>query len=124
MRDSSQPIWMLEVSLLKLASLPPLQPLGALIARLESLERRLGLTKEWIRERDALAKRARFTSMLRSPRSLLHLVAPDLDGPVSSAPCRFTRRERAIGFSSHRLGAKNHRGRKHQTAWLDFGTAL
>jgi DNA polymerase-3 subunit gamma/tau len=41
-RDSSQPIWMLEVSLIKLASLPTLQPLGALIARLENLEQRLG----------------------------------------------------------------------------------
>jgi DNA polymerase III subunit gamma/tau len=41
-RDSSQPIWMLEVSLLKLASLPPLQPLSALVARLERLEQRLG----------------------------------------------------------------------------------
>lgn len=45
-RDSAQPIWMLEVSLIKLASLPPLQPLGALVTRLESLERRLGLTSE------------------------------------------------------------------------------
>jgi DNA polymerase-3 subunit gamma/tau len=43
-RDSAQPIWMLEVSLIKLASLPPLQPLSALVARLESLERRLGST--------------------------------------------------------------------------------
>jgi DNA polymerase-3 subunit gamma/tau len=41
-RDSSQPIWMLEVSLLKLASLPPLQALGALVARLERLEQCLG----------------------------------------------------------------------------------
>jgi DNA polymerase-3 subunit gamma/tau len=41
-RDSSQPIWMLEVSLLKLASLPPLQSLSALVARLGSLEQRLG----------------------------------------------------------------------------------
>jgi DNA polymerase III gamma/tau subunit len=41
-RDSSQPIWMLEVSLLKLASLPPLQSLNNLMVRLESLERRLG----------------------------------------------------------------------------------
>jgi len=41
-RDSSQPIWMLEVSLLKLASLPPLQSLSALVARLERLEQRLG----------------------------------------------------------------------------------
>jgi DNA polymerase III subunit gamma/tau len=40
-RDSSQPIWMLEVSLLKLASLPPLQSLSALVARLERLEQRL-----------------------------------------------------------------------------------
>jgi DNA polymerase-3 subunit gamma/tau len=45
-RDSAQPIWMLEVSLIKLASLPPLQPLGALVTRLESLERRLGLPAE------------------------------------------------------------------------------
>jgi DNA polymerase III gamma/tau subunit len=45
-RDSAQPIWVLEVSLIKLASLPPLQPLGALVARLESLERRLGLPSE------------------------------------------------------------------------------
>jgi hypothetical protein len=43
-RDSAQPTWMLEVSLIKLASLPRLQPLSALVARLESLERRLGLT--------------------------------------------------------------------------------
>jgi len=42
LRDSSQPIWMLEVSLLKLASLPPLQSLGALVTRLERLEQRLG----------------------------------------------------------------------------------
>jgi DNA polymerase III gamma/tau subunit len=41
-RDSAQPIWMLEVSLLKLASLPALQSLSALVTRLESLERRLG----------------------------------------------------------------------------------
>jgi DNA polymerase III subunit gamma/tau len=41
-RDSAQPIWMLEVSLLKLASLPVLQSLSALVTRLESLERRLG----------------------------------------------------------------------------------
>lgn len=41
-RDSAQPIWMLEVSLLKLASLPPLQSLSALVARLERLEQRLG----------------------------------------------------------------------------------
>jgi len=41
-RDSAQPIWMLEVSLLKLAALPPLQALGALVARLEHLEQRLG----------------------------------------------------------------------------------
>jgi DNA polymerase-3 subunit gamma/tau len=40
-RDSSQPIWMLEVSLLKLASLPPLQALSTLVARLEHLEQRL-----------------------------------------------------------------------------------
>jgi DNA polymerase-3 subunit gamma/tau len=45
-RDSAQPIWMLEVSLIKLASLPPLQPLVVLVTRLESLERRLGLTSE------------------------------------------------------------------------------
>jgi len=47
LRDSSHPIWMLEMSLLKLASLPPLQPLGTLITRLEGLEKRLGLTKGW-----------------------------------------------------------------------------
>ena len=41
-RDSAQPIWMLEVSLLKLASLPTLQPLTTLVARLERLEQRLG----------------------------------------------------------------------------------
>jgi DNA polymerase III subunits gamma and tau domain III len=41
-RDSAQPIWMLEMSLLKLASLPALQSLSALVTRLESLERRLG----------------------------------------------------------------------------------
>src|SRR5262245_17188531 len=41
-RESVQPIWMLEVSLLKLASLPTLQSLTTLVARLESLERRLG----------------------------------------------------------------------------------
>jgi DNA polymerase-3 subunit gamma/tau len=45
-RDSAQPIWMLEVLLIKLASLPPLQPLGALVTRLESLERRLGSSSE------------------------------------------------------------------------------
>jgi DNA polymerase-3 subunit gamma/tau len=43
-RDSAQPIWMLEVSLLKLASLPTLQSLTTLVARLESLQRRLGWT--------------------------------------------------------------------------------
>jgi DNA polymerase-3 subunit gamma/tau len=42
MRESAQPIWMLEVSLLKLASLPPLHQLGTLVARLERLEQRLG----------------------------------------------------------------------------------
>jgi DNA polymerase-3 subunit gamma/tau len=41
-RESTQPIWMLEVSLLKLASMPPLQSLSALVARLENLEQRLG----------------------------------------------------------------------------------
>jgi DNA polymerase III subunit gamma/tau len=41
-RESTQPIWMLEVSLIKLASLPHLQSLNTLIARLETLERRLG----------------------------------------------------------------------------------
>jgi DNA polymerase-3 subunit gamma/tau len=41
-RESAQPIWMLEVSLLKLASLPTLQSLSALVTRLEGLERRLG----------------------------------------------------------------------------------
>jgi DNA polymerase III subunit gamma/tau len=41
-RDSTQPIWMLEVSLLKLASLPTLQSLTSMVARLETLERRLG----------------------------------------------------------------------------------
>jgi hypothetical protein len=45
-RDSAQPIWMLEVSLIKLASLPPLQSLSALVGRLESLERRLGSMPE------------------------------------------------------------------------------
>lgn len=43
-RDSAQPIWMLEVSLLKLASLPTLQSLTTLVARLERLEQRLGWT--------------------------------------------------------------------------------
>ena len=41
-RDSAQPVWMLEVSLLKLAALPPLQSLAAMVARLENLEQRLG----------------------------------------------------------------------------------
>ena len=41
-RDSAQPVWMLEVSLLKLASLPSLQSLTTMVARLENLERRLG----------------------------------------------------------------------------------
>jgi DNA polymerase III subunit gamma/tau len=41
-RDSAQPVWMLEVSLLKLASLPSLQSLTTMVARLEHLERRLG----------------------------------------------------------------------------------
>jgi DNA polymerase-3 subunit gamma/tau len=41
LRDSAQPVWMLEVSLLKLAALPSLQSLTAMVARLESLERRL-----------------------------------------------------------------------------------
>lgn len=43
-RDSAQPIWVLEVALIKLASLPPLQPLDTLVARLETLERKLGQT--------------------------------------------------------------------------------
>jgi len=43
LRDSAQPVWMLEVSLLKLASLPSLQSLTTMVARLENLERRLGL---------------------------------------------------------------------------------
>jgi DNA polymerase III subunit gamma/tau len=43
-RDSAQPIWMLEVSLLKLVSLPALQSLTTLVARLERLEQRLGWT--------------------------------------------------------------------------------
>jgi DNA polymerase-3 subunit gamma/tau len=42
LRDSAQPVWMLEVSLLKLASLPSLQSLTTMVARLENLERRLG----------------------------------------------------------------------------------
>ena len=41
-RDSAQPVWMLEVSLLKLAALPSLQSLTTMVARLESIERRLG----------------------------------------------------------------------------------
>jgi DNA polymerase III subunit gamma/tau len=41
-RDSAQPVWMLEMSLLKLASLPSLQSLTTMVARLEHLERRLG----------------------------------------------------------------------------------
>ncbi len=41
-RESAQPSWMLEVSLIKLASLPSLQSLSVLVARLENLERRLG----------------------------------------------------------------------------------
>jgi len=57
-RDSSQPIWMLEVSLLKLASLPPLQSLSALVARLERLEQRLdGWSGEISPEIPALADR-------------------------------------------------------------------
>jgi DNA polymerase III subunit gamma/tau len=43
LRDSAQPVWMLEVSLLKLASLPSLKSLTTMVARLENLERRLGL---------------------------------------------------------------------------------
>ncbi len=43
-RDSAQPIWVLEVALIKLASLPSLQPLETLVARLETLERKLGQT--------------------------------------------------------------------------------
>jgi len=41
-RDSAQPMWVLEVALLKLASLPRLRTVSSLIARLETLERRLG----------------------------------------------------------------------------------
>jgi DNA polymerase-3 subunit gamma/tau len=41
LRDSAQPVWMLEVSLLKLAALPSLQSLTAMVTRLENLERRL-----------------------------------------------------------------------------------
>jgi DNA polymerase-3 subunit gamma/tau len=43
-RDSAQPIWLLEVSLIKLASLPPLQPLERLVVRLETLEHSFGPT--------------------------------------------------------------------------------
>jgi DNA polymerase-3 subunit gamma/tau len=42
LRESSQPAWVLEMALLKLASLPALEPLATLVARLENLERRLG----------------------------------------------------------------------------------
>lgn len=41
-RDSAHPIWVLEVALMKLASLPRLQALSQLITRLEALEQHLG----------------------------------------------------------------------------------
>jgi DNA polymerase-3 subunit gamma/tau len=41
-RESAHPTWVLEMGLLKLASLPRLQALSLLIARLETLEQRLG----------------------------------------------------------------------------------
>jgi DNA polymerase-3 subunit gamma/tau len=45
-RESVEPIWLLEVSFIKLASLPPLHPLERLVARLESLEERLSQTTD------------------------------------------------------------------------------
>ena len=41
-RDSAHPIWVLEVALMKLASLPRMQALSQLITRLEALEQHLG----------------------------------------------------------------------------------
>jgi DNA polymerase-3 subunit gamma/tau len=63
-RDSAQPIWVLEVALIKLASLPPLRPLESLVARLETLEHRLGQTSlrpasPPITERPSLSKMVR-----------------------------------------------------------------
>ncbi len=49
-RDSAQPGWVLEISLIRLASLPRLESLSSLVARLETLDRRLAQTPERARE--------------------------------------------------------------------------
>jgi DNA polymerase III subunit gamma/tau len=71
-RDSTQPIWMLEVSLAKLASLPHLQSLSTLIARLETLERQLG----------QLAGGE--TPPLPSPTNHVRETEPSLDTPATT----------------------------------------
>jgi DNA polymerase-3 subunit gamma/tau len=73
-RDSAQPMWMLEVSLMKLAALPRLQPLSTLLSRLESLEQRLG-------QADALA-----ATRLPPPPPLVRETAPEPVPPETSAP--------------------------------------
>jgi DNA polymerase III subunit gamma/tau len=72
-RDSAQPIWMLEVSLIKLAALPHLQSLSTLLARLESLEQRLGQGGEPA------------TTWLPSPPPLMRETASEPAAPGTSA---------------------------------------
>jgi len=97
LRDSSQPIWMLEVSLLKLATLPPLQSLSALVARLERLEQRLrGKFGETFPAVPALVDRVHedepgiatspATTCRSDPTSLPSSVTPDTVEPSASAP--------------------------------------
>jgi len=74
-RDSAQPIWMLEVSVIKLAALPRLQSLSTLLTRLESLEQRLGQGGEPA------------TTWLPSPPSLVRETAPEpVSSGISAAP--------------------------------------
>jgi len=85
-RDSAQPIWVLEVSLIKLASLPPLQPLGALITRLENLERRLELSPEHaVYELPSLGTAVHENAITKeaSPASTAVVVTPEA---LSSSP--------------------------------------
>jgi DNA polymerase III subunit gamma/tau len=96
-RDSTQPIWLLEVSLLKLAALPPLQSLSALVARLESLEQRLGgrsgeniaavpATADNVHEDAPIITTSSATADPGSPVSLPSSVTPSAVEPPASAP--------------------------------------
>jgi DNA polymerase-3 subunit gamma/tau len=96
-RDSTQPIWLLEVSLLKLAALPPLQSLSALVARLESLEQRLGgrsgeniaavpATADSVHEDAPIITTSSATADPGSPVSLPSSVTPSAVEPPASAP--------------------------------------